>query len=255
MPQVTGTALRVDGVSRSFGGVKAVRGVDLAIDLGERISMIGTNGAGKSTLFNLIAGVFPPSAGRITLFGEDVTRRRAAARAKRGLARTFQTSKLFEQLTAAENVYIALGGVEFSGASLAPSWRGVTRWARVSRLLDRVALGHRGSDLVADLSHGEQRQLELAMALALQPRLLMLDEPAAGFSPAERAHLVELLRSLPEELTLLLIEHDMDIALAVAHRVVVMHDGSKILEGTPAEIRSSELVRSIYLGGSLDDVA
>lgn len=122
-------------------------------------------------------------------------------------------------------------------------------------MLDRVALSDKGSHIVADLSHGEQRQLELAMALSLQPKLLMLDEPAAGFSPAERAHLTKLLLEIPEEITLLLIEHDMDIALAVASRVIVMHDGEKLLEGTPAQIRASDRVRDIYLGGSVDSAA
>lgn len=248
-------ALVVDDVSKSFGGVHAMRGVSLRLRLGERMSVIGTNGAGKSTLFNAVAGVFPPTSGRIQLFGEDVTRLPTAARAKRGLARTFQTSRLFEKLTAAENVFIALGGTEFRGGMLRPARRAPERWERVGQLLARVGLDGRGPQIVADLSHGEQRQLELAMALALSPRLLMLDEPAAGFSPRERASLVTLLRDLPDTISLLLIEHDMDIALAVASRVVVMHDGEKILEGTPAEIRSSERVREIYLGGSLDDVA
>lgn len=248
-------ALVVDDVSKSFGGVRAMRGVNLRLDAGERVSVIGTNGAGKSTLFNAIAGVYPPTSGRIELFGEDVTRLPTAVRARRGLARTFQTSRLFEQLSAADNVFIALGGNEFRGGLLRPARGNPARWARVERLLARVGLAGRGEQVVADLSHGEQRQLELAMALALSPRLLMLDEPAAGFSPAERAHLVTLLRELPAEISLLLIEHDMDIALAVATRVVVMHDGEKILEGTPAEIRASERVREIYLGGSLDDVA
>jgi branched-chain amino acid transport system ATP-binding protein len=250
-----GSALQVKNVSRNFSGLKAVRDVNLHIDTGERVSMIGTNGAGKSTLFNLIAGVFPPSTGHIILFGEDVTQFSTARRAKRGLARTFQTSKLFNQLNVAENVYVALGGKEFRGGSLVPSWRNIERWTRVESLLHQVGLGAQGSHVVADLSHGEQRQLELAMALALKPRLLILDEPAAGFSPAERGHLIDFIRQLPEEITLLLIEHDMDIALAVAHRVVVMHEGEKILEGTPTEIRKSEQVRDIYLGGSLDGVA
>lgn len=248
-------ALVVDDVSKSFGGVHAMRGVSLRLGSGERMSVIGTNGAGKSTLFNAVAGVFPPTSGRIRLFGEDVTRLPTAARAKRGLARTFQTSRLFEKLTAAENVFIALGGTEFRGGMLRPARLAPQRWERVEQLLDRVGLDGRGPQIVADLSHGEQRQLELAMALALSPRLLMLDEPAAGFSPRERASLVTLLRDLPDTISLLLIEHDMDIALAVASRVVVMHDGEKILEGTPAEIRASERVREIYLGGSLDDVA
>jgi len=237
----TGTALRVIDVSKTFGGVTAIRGVSLEISAGERISVIGTNGAGKSTLFNAVAGVFPVTSGRIELFGEDVTKLTTATRARRGLARTFQTSRLFEHLSAADNVFIALGGNEFTGGLLRPARRNPERWARVERLLERVGLPGRGEQVVADLSHGEQRQLELAMALALQPKLLMLDEPAAGFSP--------------QEITLLLIEHDMDIALAVASRVIVMHDGEKILEGTPDEIRNSERIREIYLGGSIDHAA
>ena len=252
---MTDTALRVADVSKSFGGVRAIRDVSIEIAHGERISVIGTNGAGKSTLFNAIAGVFPVTSGRIEMFGEDVTKLSTATRAKRGLARTFQTSRLFEQLTAAENVFIALGGNEFAGGLLLPARRNRARWERVERLLGRVGLDGRGAQLVANISHGEQRQLELAMAMALQPKLLMLDEPAAGFSPAERGHLITLLRELPQEITLLLIEHDMDIALAVATRVIVMHDGEKIFEGTPDDIRNSELVRGIYLGGSLDHAA
>ncbi|MGO1850524.1 MAG: ABC transporter ATP-binding protein [Candidatus Microbacterium stercoravium] len=248
-------ALSVKNASRRFGGLTALRGASLDVEAGERVSVIGTNGAGKSTLFNLIAGVFPPSSGTVELFGEDVTRLPAASRARRGLARTFQTSKLFDQLTCAENVYIALGGNEFRAGRLVPARLGHTRWERADALLERVNLGGRSATSVSDLSHGEQRQLEIAMALALQPKLLMLDEPAAGFSSAERAHLVTLLGALPREMTLLLIEHDMDIALAVADRVVVMHDGEKILEGTPDEIRASDRVREIYLGGSIDDVA
>ena len=252
---MTDTALRVADVSKSFGGVRAIRDVSIEIAHGERISVIGTNGAGKSTLFNAIAGVFPVTSGRIEMFGEDVTKLSTATRAKRGLARTFQTSRLFEQLTAAENVFLALGGNEFTGGLLLPARRDRARWERVERLLDRVGLDGRGPQLVANISHGEQRQLELAMAMALQPKLLMLDEPAAGFSPAERGHLITLLRELPQEITLLLIEHDMDIALAVASRVIVMHDGEKIFEGTPDDIRNSELVRKIYLGGSIDHAA
>ena len=248
-------ALTVDNVSKHFGGLKAMRDVSLTLGAGERISVIGTNGAGKSTLFNCIAGTYRATSGRIELFGEDVTRLPAANRARRGLARTFQTSRLFENLTVAENVYIALGGNEFRGGWLRPKGSDVARWDRAARLLDRVGLEGRGPSVVVDLSHGEQRQLELAMALALEPRILMLDEPAAGFSPAERAHLITLLRELPEEISLLLIEHDMDIALAVATRVIVMHDGEKILEGTPQQIRESELVREIYLGGSVVEVA
>lgn len=249
------TVLRVENVSRRFGGVLALKDVSLDIARGERISMIGTNGAGKSTIFNLVAGVFPVSSGRIELFGSDVTKLSTAERARRGLARTFQTSRLFEQLTVGENVFVALGGTEFRSGLLRPAALSSARWDRVERMLKSVGLTSTFDSVVADLSHGEQRQLELAMALSQEPRLLMLDEPAAGFSPAERQHLVKLLTAIPEEITVLLIEHDMDIALQVASRIIVMHDGEKILEGTPAEIRASERVRDIYLGGSVDSAA
>lgn len=248
----TPAALRVTDASRHFGGLKALKSVSLDLHPGERVSVIGTNGAGKSTLFNLVAGTFRPTTGTVELFGENVTRLSADARARQGLARTFQTSQLFDQLTAAENVYIALGGNEFRRGRLRPARFETARWEAAGRMLDRLGLGGSVDAVVGDLSHGEQRQLEIAMALALRPRLLMLDEPAAGFSPAERAALVTLLRELPQAITLLLIEHDMDIALAVASRVVVMHDGEKILEGTPAEIRASQRVREIYLGGTAD---
>ena len=175
-------ALVVDDLSKHFGGLKAMRNVSLTLGAGERVSAIGTNGAGKSTLFNCIAGTFPATHARIELFGEDVTKLPAAKRARKGLARTFQTSRLFEQLTAAENVFIALGGNEFRGAWLAPSRANPERWERVGRLLERVGLDGRGPNIVADLSHGEQRQLELAMALANEPELIIADEPTGSAS-------------------------------------------------------------------------
>ncbi len=242
-------AIALTDVDKRFGGLSAVKNVSMQVRAGERVSMIGTNGAGKSTLFNLIAGVFPVSAGSVSMFGAVVTKQNTAKRARNGLARTFQTSRLFEQLTAEENVFIALGGRGLGWRSLFPARRIPRKWSRVAELLTTVGLDSAGDRRVADLSHGEQRQLELAMALAADPKILMLDEPAAGFSPAERQQLVKMLTTLPDEITLLLIEHDMDIALQVADRVIVMHDGSKILEGTPDEIRASQVVRDIYLGG------
>jgi branched-chain amino acid transport system ATP-binding protein len=242
-------AISLTDVDKRFGGLRAVKNVSMEVRAGERVSMIGTNGAGKSTLFNLIAGVFPVTAGSISMFGSVVTKEKTSKRARSGLARTFQTSRLFEQLSAEENVFIALGGHGLGITSIFPARRLAHKWEKVEHLLETVGLSSAGTRRVADLSHGEQRQLELAMALAVDPKILMLDEPAAGFSPLERQQLVALLSSLPSHITLLLIEHDMDIALQVADRVIVMHDGSKILEGTPDEIRASQLVRDIYLGG------
>lgn len=247
-----GDVLRVEGVAKSFGGLRALRETSMRLARGERVSVIGTNGAGKTTLFNCIAGALPVSRGHIYMFDEDVTRFTAAKRARKGLARTFQTSELFEQLHAVENVLLALNGKGYRGQWLRPYRANKQRWNRALEYIDMVGLKTRANTVVADLSHGEQRQLELAMALALNPKILMLDEPAAGFSPHERQRLVQILNDLPEGLSLLLIEHDMDIALSVASRIIVMHDGEKIMEGTPSEIRNSEQVREVYLGGEVN---
>ncbi|MFA9431803.1 ABC transporter ATP-binding protein [Egicoccus sp. AB-alg2] len=246
-----GSALHLTGVSKRFGGVQAVADVDLDVGHGHRVSVIGPNGAGKSSLFNTIAGEYKPTAGRIEMLGEDVTGWSIQRRAHAGLVRTFQTSRLFTGVSVADNLYLALCGLPRSVNRLTNADRDDDRRARARELAERVGLRARLDAVVGDLSHGEQRQLELAMALGGNARVLMLDEPAAGLSPSERGLLTSLLEDLDREITLLLIEHDMDIALRVAERVVVMADGQKVLEGTPAEVRSSALVRSIYLGGDL----
>jgi branched-chain amino acid transport system ATP-binding protein len=216
--------------------------------------VIGPNGAGKSTLFNTIAGEYRATAGTIEMFGDDVTHRSIQWRAHRGLARTFQTSRLFTGITVWENLYLSLCGRPGSVNRLRSADRDRERRERARELADRVGLDRKLETVVGELSHGEQRQLEAGMALGSDPRILMLDEPAAGLSPSERRSLVRLLEGLEPDITLLLIEHDMDIALEVGERVVVMADGVKVLEGTPDEVRSSDMVREIYLGGSLDDV-
>jgi branched-chain amino acid transport system ATP-binding protein len=241
--------LRLRGVGRRFGGVVAVSGVDLDVLAGERRAILGPNGAGKTTLFNLVSGEFPPTTGTVELFGRDVTTAPARTRAQLGLTRTFQTSRLFLGLTVEDNLYLAVLGVR--GGHLRPVRRarkdGPMR-ERARELAERVGLKDALGTLVASLSHGEQRQLEVAMARAGEPKLMMLDEPAAGLSRGERVLLTELLMSLDREVTLILIEHDMDVALTVAERVTMMHDGRVIVEGTPAEIRANELVHDLYLG-------
>jgi branched-chain amino acid transport system ATP-binding protein len=240
--------LRLRGIGRRFGGVHAVREVDLDVPHGERRAVLGPNGAGKTTLFNVIAGEFPPTGGSVEFRGADVTRLPSRRRARLGLARTFQTSRLFLGLTVEDNLFLALTGV--GGGRLRPFHvpGDRERRARARAAAARTAIDHRLDALVADLSHGEQRQLEIAMALAVEPTLLMLDEPAAGLAQAERRLLTQLLLELPRNVTLLLIEHDMDVALTVADRVTMMHDGRVIVEGTPAEIRANELVHDLYLG-------
>jgi branched-chain amino acid transport system ATP-binding protein len=241
--------LRLRGVGRRFGGLHAVRDVDLEVAPGERRAILGPNGAGKTTLFNVIAGDMPVSTGRVELFGADVTPLPARKRAKLGLARTYQQSRLFLGLTVEDNIYLSIVGVR--GGHLRPVIlprrdREIRERARLAAR--RAAIDGKLGELVGALSHGEHRQVGLAVALAAEPRLLMLDEPASGLSRGERQLLTDLLLALDRDLTLILIEHDMDIALNVAERVTMMHDGRVIVEGTPGEIRANELVHELYLG-------
>jgi branched-chain amino acid transport system ATP-binding protein len=243
-------ALSLRNVSRNFGGIRAVSDISFDVRHGERLTIIGTNGAGKSTLFNLIAGSYPLSAGEISIFGEDVSKQAASKRAGMGLARTFQTSKLFAGLTARENLFVALhktNGVTRKSLLANPA-KDPGLIAESTEALRKVDLLDKADVRVSEFSHGETRQLEVAMALALNPKLLMLDEPAAGISPSERGKLIELLRGLDKDISLLLIEHDMAVALAVADHVIVMHDGTMFTQGTPDEIRNSSAVRDLYLG-------
>ncbi len=242
--------LRLRGVGRRFGGVVAVSGVDLDVRPGERRAILGPNGAGKTTLFNLISGEFPPTTGTVELFGGDVTALPARKRARLGLSRTFQTSRLFGGLTVDDNLYLAVLGVHDGHFRLVQNKADTEMRERGRAMAEAVGLAGKLDELVSELSHGEQRQLEVGMARAADPQLMMLDEPAAGLSRAERVKLTELLLSLDPAITLILIEHDMDVALRVAEWVTMMHDGKVIVEGTPAEIRANELVHDLYLGSA-----
>lgn len=239
------------GLRKRYGDTVAVDDLSFNVRPGVVTGFLGPNGAGKSTLFNTIAGEYKPSAGSIHMFGEDVTRRSIQWRAHEGLARTFQTSRLFNGMSVGDNLYVSLCGLPRSVKRLRNADQDDDRRARAAGLAERVGLEGKLDELVGELSHGEQRQLEMAMALGGNTRLLMLDEPAAGLSPSERGSLTSLLQELDDDITLLLIEHDMDIALRVGERIVVMADGEKVLEGTPDEVRSSSMVREIYLGGDL----
>ena len=242
--------LRLRGVGRRFGGVHAVRDVELEVRPGERRAILGPNGAGKTTLFNLISGEFPPTAGSVELFGSDVTRYPARRRARMGLSRTFQTSRLFLGLSVEDNLYLSVLGVHDGHLRLVKTKGDSEMREKGRRMAEAVGLGNVLDVLVSELSHGEQRQLEVGMARAANPKLMMLDEPAAGLSRAERVKLTDLLLSLDPAITLILIEHDMDVALRVAEWVTMMHDGRVIVEGTPAEIRANELVHDLYLGSA-----
>lgn len=244
-------ALITTAVSKSFGGVHAVRDVGFAVPIGEKRALIGPNGAGKTTLFNIIAGELSADAGRIEIFGVDITRMSVQERARLGLGRTYQISQLFLNLTVEENLFLAAaanGRLEFN---LMQPWRKRTmEREQAYQTAEQVGLTDYLHQRVSELSHGLQRQLELGMAIALRPRLIMLDEPAAGLSPHERSILTDLIKNLTREVTLILIEHDMEIVMDLADRITVLNRGAIIAEGTPAEIRASEQVQQVYLGSS-----
>lgn len=241
--------LHVDGISKRFGGLTAVDGVTFELSPGGRLAVIGPNGAGKTTLFRLIAGEHRPSGGRIQLFGEDITRLSERRRAMRGISRTFQVSNLFHELSVFENVCIAAQVGSGRSRSVFASVKRTDQFGTQSiDTLERVGLGERLADPVRELSHGEQRQLEIAMALVRQPRLLLLDEPAAGLSAAERAVLRGLLEAIPRETSMVLIEHDMKLALELSDAVLCMDNGVPLAYGTPEEIRANPAVQAVYLG-------
>lgn len=244
-----GPILRLRGVGRRFGGLLAVSDVDLDVAQGDRRAVLGPNGAGKTTLFNVICGDMPPTGGTIELFGQNVTGRPPRTRVKLGLARTYQQSRLFLGLTVEDSIYLAIVGVE--GGRLRSLRRPALDRELRARARDaagRVAIDNKLDERIGDLSHGEHRQVAIAMALAANPRVLMLDEPASGLSRGERGLLTDILLALDRSITLILIEHDMDIALTVADSVTMMHDGRIIVEGTPDEIRANEMVHDLYLG-------
>lgn len=243
------TALSVTDLCRNFGGITALAGVSLDIEIGERRVLLGPNGAGKTTLFHAISGNVMPSSGRISLFGRDITRLRPDRRARLGLARTFQITNLFLRMTVLDSVLLAVGGE--NGRPLQLLWPMSSyryRYEEAYRLLEQWGLARTARQVVRNLSYGEQRQLELVLALAGAPKLLLLDEPTAGLSPAETGRVVEMVQQLPRDMTLLMIEHDMDVAFELADRIAVMHQGRLIAEGDEAAIRANPQVTEIYLG-------
>jgi branched-chain amino acid transport system ATP-binding protein len=245
--------LRLRGIGRRFGGVHAVRDVTLDVRPRERRAILGPNGAGKTTLFNLISGEIPPSEGTIELFGTDATTLPARARPKLGLSRTFQTSRVLGGLSVEDNVYLAILGAGDGHLRPVRNREDEPIRERARAVAREMGLGQAIDHLAGELSHGEQRQLEVAMARATDPKVMMLDEPAAGLSRSERHALTDMLLELDPDITLILIEHDMDVALRVAGWVTMMHDGRVIVEGTPAEIRANETVHELYLGSQYVD--
>jgi branched-chain amino acid transport system ATP-binding protein len=241
--------LVVENLTKDFGGLRAVDGVNMTIEQGERRVLMGPNGAGKTTVFNLISGEFPASEGRMIHFGRDVTKLPPYERAALGIARTFQITNLFPNLTILENILLACQALErMKFVMFRPLSSYHHLMNRCTNLLKEFDLWKKRDELIKNLSHGDQRQIEVALALAGQPRLLLLDEPTAGLSPAETHSLTLRLKKLDPSITVLLIEHDMDVAFEFAEKITVLHQGKLLAEGSKEEIKGNSTVQQIYLG-------
>jgi branched-chain amino acid transport system ATP-binding protein len=242
-------ALELRDVTVAYDALRAVDGVTLAVPVGQRRAIIGPNGAGKTTLFNAISGVVLPTAGRVTFNGHDMTRMPPHRRARLGISRTFQITNLFPSLSVEDNMVLALrGGLRRKFSMFGTSTRNPQEEMRLGEALTAARLHAHAGTRVRELSYGEQRQLELALAIVVSPRLVLLDEPAAGLSPAERRIVADVIRALPRTLTIVLIEHDMDLALGLADHVTCLHEGRILIEADPDAIRRDARVQEVYLG-------
>jgi branched-chain amino acid transport system ATP-binding protein len=246
---VSDPILTLSDVVVAFDALRAVDGVSLTVPRGQRRAIIGPNGAGKTTLFNAIAGALPPTAGRIAFDGHDITRLPPDRRARLGVSRTFQITNLFPRLSVRDNMVLALRGRSPRKFSLfgTPEIDAV-EGPKIAAALEAVRIAGRADIMVKDLSYGEQRQLEIALSLVTSPRLLLLDEPAAGLSPSERSMVAEIIRSLGRDITVVLIEHDMDLALGLVDHVTCMFEGRVLVEEAPDGIRRNKQVQEVYLG-------
>ena len=242
-------AVEIEDLAKVFGGLRAVDGVTLRVAAGERRALIGPNGAGKTTLFHCVTGTLLASSGRVKLYGHDVTHMPEHRRTKLGMGRTFQITNVFTDLSLTENLALSIIGTDrrkwiiHRPLEAFPAIR-----AQALAGLDAVGLKDRADHPVKLLSYGERRQLELALALNTGPKVLFLDEPCAGLSPSERQRIFNMIRALPRDITVVLIEHDMDVALGLADRVTVMHRGRVMAEGTPEEVQANAQVRDVYFG-------
>lgn len=250
------SALELEGVTKHFGALAAIEDVSFSVEAGERVALLGPNGAGKTTLFNLISGEIMLDRGKIQLRGRDMTRQPPESMSESGLSRTFQKNSLFLERTVFENVRLAVQrrlGIKLK------MFRSVDRYPQLRKeteeVLDRVQLSTRSEAKAENLSYGEQRQLEIGLALATSPEVLLLDEPTAGMSLRETQEMVTMLGSLPQELTLLIIEHDMDVVAALAQRIIVLNFGKVIADGRPEEVRRNREVLEAYLGVGADEEA
>jgi len=240
--------IKVSALNKAFGGLRAVRNLSFEAAPHRVTSIIGPNGAGKSTAFNLIAGTLRPDSGTVELDGRDITGQAPFALARLGVARSFQITNLFFGLSAFENVRLACQSLERRNSYLVRLDRLARPQARARAILEEFGLQESANELVGNLSHGDQRRVEIAVCMALKPRLLMLDEPTQGMSPSETAEFDALIKSLTGRATILLIEHDVDLVMSLSDHVIVMHQGEKLFEGAPDHVRASPLVREAYLG-------
>jgi branched-chain amino acid transport system ATP-binding protein len=245
---MTVSVLEVRGLGIAFGGLKAVDDVSFAAERHRITTVIGPNGAGKSTLFNLISGALRPHHGQVLIQGTDMTSRPPEAMKGAGLSRSFQITNLFFELTVAENLRLAAQVLEPVTAAFKPIRLSRRAQAKVDEMLDRFGLAGKAGELAGNLSHGEQRRLEIAVCLASEPKILLLDEPTQGMSHGDTESTAELVRSLTEDVTVLLIEHDVGLVMSLSDHVVVMHQGRKLAEGAPAAIRADPAVQAAYFG-------
>lgn len=242
-------ALECECLTKRFGGLEAVKQINLRVERGERRAIIGPNGAGKTTLFSLISGLYPVTSGSIRIFGTDITHLPGYRRTYFGLGRTFQITNLFPSLTVLNNLVIAAMGLRrMKFSMLKPLSTYQKLYERATEVLENVGMAEKGKKLVKTLSYGEQRQIEIALALVSNPVVLLLDEPTAGVSPGEIGVIAGMVHALDPRITVLIIEHNMDVALQVANRITVMHQGSVFAEGSPMEIRNNPQVQEIYFG-------
>jgi branched-chain amino acid transport system ATP-binding protein len=240
--------LEVNGLGVAFGGIRAVDGVSFAAESNAITTVIGPNGAGKSTLFNLISGLIRPQAGRVILGGIDRTGRPPHLMQRAGLGRSFQITNLFFELTVFENLRLAAQRLESGRRLFLPVRRSGLALARVEALIERFSLAPKIGELAGALSHGEQRRLEIAVALAAEPSILLLDEPTQGMSHADTVDTADLIRGLARDVTILLIEHDIGVVMDISNHIVVMHQGKKLAEGAPAVVRADPAVKAAYFG-------
>lgn len=241
--------LKVDNLSQSFGGLRVLEDISFSVEAGERVALIGPNGAGKTTLLNVLSGFISPTAGRVYLLGHDITRMPPYKRISLGLARSFQITTLFPKLSLLANVLLAIQGIQSTRYQMI---RPITAYednlARAQELLELVDLWGEKESLITALGHGQQRQVEIILALASKPRFLLLDEPSAGLTSGETTNLIDMIRSLTGDTTVFFCAHDLDLVFSLAERVMVLYYGKIIAQGTPEEIQVDPKVREIYLG-------